>query len=246
MQAEKLKILGLYLVPRFSAGMAAVSLAIILIFTFSFFNFANAAPQFLISWKADSYVPSWYEGKVLPSRGTPVTVSFELIDGGRTANLSGTAVRWYINNKLVRNETSGLGIQSISFAIPDYGGQETEVRITIPNYRGSELNHILRIPVKNPEAVLDGKFISRGVKAGDNAFEAIPLFFNVKDINDLGFDWTANGQEANVDTTTPWKLNLNVDQDTAEGFFINLQVVVRNFMDQLEFGSKEVQLEVGE
>ena len=115
---------------------------------------AQAAPQFLASWKADSYVPSWYQGKILPSRGTPVTVSFEVINSGQKADLSGTAVRWYINNKLVKNETNGFGIQSISFNIPDYGGQETEVRIAIPNYRGSELNHILRIPVKNPEAVL--------------------------------------------------------------------------------------------
>ena len=226
----KLRILGLSIV--------------ILIFTFLIFNSANAAPQFLVSWKADSYVPSWYQGKVLPSRGTPITVSFEIVDGGRTANLSGTAVRWYINDKLVRNETSGLGIQSISFAIPDYGGQETEVRIAIPNYRGSELNQIVRIPVKNPEVVIDGKFMKTPIKTGDNAFHAIPFFFNVESLADLGFDWTANGQDAKVDTATPWNLNLNVDENAGEGFFINLQVVVRNFLDQLEFGSREIQLEV--
>ena len=207
---------------------------------------ALAAPQFLVSWRANSYVPSWYEGKVLPSRGTPITISFEIVDGGRIANLGGTAVRWYINDKLVRNETSGLGIQSISFAIPDYGGQETEVRIAIPNYRGSELNQIVRIPVKNPEVVINGKFMKVPITTGDNAFQAIPFFFNVKALVDLGFDWTANGQDAKVDTATPWNLNLNIDENAREGFFINLQVVAQNFMDQLEFGSREIQLEVGE
>ena len=82
----------------------------------------------LVSWQADSYVPSWYQGKIFPTNGSKIGVNFELLENGKIVNLSKIKVRWYINDKLIRNESNGLGIKSLSFTTSDYPGYETEVR----------------------------------------------------------------------------------------------------------------------
>lgn len=203
-----------------------------------------ATPQFLVSWQAQSYAPSWYQGKIFPSRGSPVKINFELIDNGKIVDVGGLAVRWYVNGKLVKNETNGLGLKSLVFGTPDYGGTETEVRISIPDYNGFSLNNTVRIPVKNPEAVIDAKTLNREAQIGDNMFTALPFFFNVPGLNNLSFDWFANGQPADSDTDTPWLLNLNIDSKTPSGFQINLQAIVKNFLSELEFAVSNLQLTV--
>lgn len=221
-----------------------VFLLSILYFLFSIPVFA-ANPQFLVSWKAESYVPAWYGGKVFPAKGSPVIVSFELVDNGKITDLSRTVVRWYVNGKLVKNEKDGLGIKSLSLTAPGYGGQEVEVRITLPDYRGTTLDQIARIPVKSPEVIIDGRFGARPIQAGDNSFEAMPFFFNAKNLDGLSFNWLANGQTAQANSDTPWLLNLNIDSSVPSGFPINLRLIVQNSLNQMEFSSRDIQLQVG-
>src|SRR3989338_8026257 len=118
---------------------------LIVVFVFLILNSVDAQtalPQFLVSWQAQSYAPARYQGKIFPTKGTPIVISFELIDNGKIVDLSKTAVRWYINDELVKNEDNGLGIKSLQFNLPDYAGQETEIRIAIPDYKGSQLDSI--------------------------------------------------------------------------------------------------------
>ena len=90
---------------------------------FLFFNFANAQtvtqttsrPQFMVSWQAQSYAPSWYQGKIFPTKGSRINVVFELVDGGKIADLSKLKVRWYLNDKLVLNEKTDLALNHIFF-----------------------------------------------------------------------------------------------------------------------------------
>lgn len=204
---------------------------------------AAAAPQFLVSWQAQSYVPSWYQGKVMPTKDSPVRISFELIDGGRLADLSGTAVRWYVNDKLMLNENNGLGITSFGFNVPDYAGQQTEVRISLPSYRGQALDKVITIPVSSPEVVIDGRFTQNQLQIGDNSFAAVPFFFNAQTLADLDFNWVANGQQANNQSDTPWILNLNLDANTQPGYSVNLGITVQNIANQLESAAKSIQLQ---
>ncbi len=231
--------------PRAEKLKIFTFLIIILIFTFSSLHFVNAAePQFLISWQAQSYAPSWYQGKIFPINKTSIQVSFELIDSSKLADLSKTKIRWYINGKLVKNENDGLGIKSLKFIAPDYSGNNTEIRISIVDYRGSALDRIITIPVVSPEVVIDSPYPDRKIDVNSSIFQAIPFFFNIKNTNDLSVDWSANGQKSQGSFDNPWSLNLKIDSQIPSGFEINIQSAVRNISNQLEFASKSIQLQI--
>jgi len=204
-----------------------------------------ASPQFLVSWQAEGYVPNWYRGKILPTNGTPVAISFELIDNGKIADLSKTKVRWYVNDNLVKNEENGLGIKALEINIPDYPGQETEIRISVVDYKGGEtLDRIIKIPVVGPEVVIDSPYPDKKISPGLSIFQATPFFFNVKDLNSLSIEWSANEQKPKEFSVNPWLLNLNIGPETPKGTEIKLSVLVKNVLKELEFAIKSIQLQI--
>jgi len=201
---------------------------------------AQATPQFLVSWQAESYVPSWYQGKVLATKGSAIKVSFELIDNGKIADLSKKKVRWYINDKLVQNENKGLGLKSYSFIADDYPGQDTEIRITIVDYKDEVLDKIIVIPIVSSEAVIDAPYTNREIKSGRNSFFAYPFFFNIKDLNKLSFEWLVDNQAAEAGDNSAI-LDLNVDSLAPKGFEINVKLTIKNLLDELSFASKNIE-----
>jgi hypothetical protein len=214
-------------------------------FLFSIFANAQTSPQFLISWQADGYAPSWYQGKILAINGTPIEISFELIDNGKLADLSKTKVRWYVNDKLIKNENDGLGIKSFKITAPDYAGQETEIRIAVVDYKAGEtLDEIVTIPVVNPEAVINAPYPDRKIGTGPSIFQVIPFFFNVKNLIGLSVDWSANEQKTEGLTGNPYLLNLNIGPETPKGTEIKISALVKNFLKELEFVSKSIQLQI--
>jgi hypothetical protein len=213
-------------------------------FYFLFFIPANAqqtTPQFLVSWQSNSFAPSWFKGKVFPTTGSQIIVKFDLIDGGKIADLSKTAVRWYVNNNLILNEKNGLGIKTYSFFANDYVGAKTNVRISIPDYKGSVLDSVLDIPVVNPEVVINAPYFDKIISAGKLDLEAIPLFFNVNNLSSLSFSWAANGQPTTI-TGNPF-LGLNIDAGImSSGSGIDLSAMVKNIANELETASKNIKL----
>src|SRR4051812_25715047 len=92
------------------------SLIAAFIFFFSVAGQSNAqgqGPQFLLTWKAlNSYVPASYNGKALPSHDSPVSVSLEIISGGKVANLKGVTINWYLDGGPL---AGGVGLQHVVF-----------------------------------------------------------------------------------------------------------------------------------
>jgi len=214
-------------------------------FLFSIFYLADAqiSPQFLISWQAENYAPNWYQGKILPTKGTPVEINFELIDNGKIADLSKTKVRWYVNDELVKNEDNGLGIKKIKIIIPDYAGQETEITITVVNYKGGEqLDKIIKIPVVRPEAVINVPYPDGKIGYGVSVLEALPFFFNISNLAGLSVDWSASEQQAETGAINPWQLNLEVDPAAPPGFALRISATIKSFLNQMEFANKEINL----
>lgn len=223
----------------------------IFIFSFSFFVFgfnsgnAQSAPQFLTSWKADSYIPSWYGGKILPSAGSVVRVNFELIDNDKIVDLSNVLVRWYFDDDLISNEDEGLGIKSVKIRALSATGDDMKIRIVIIDYKGiTELNKIINIPIGEPEVVIDFPRYNPAIGRSGNIFRALPFFFNLKDLNKLSVKWLANGRNAKESGKDPWQLDLNVDDQTPPGFEINLEAAVENISNQLDFANKILKLTV--
>ena len=240
MKNNKLKVNKLFL----------VILTLVLYFLISYFlnltpsSSAQASPQFLVSWQAQNYVPSWYQGKILAVNGTPVSISFELVDGGKIADLSKTIIRWYVNDDLVRNENNGLGIKNLKINIPDSNGGQTNIRIAVVGYRcGDLIDKILEIPVVGPEAIINAPYPNKAIKIGLSNFGVNPFFFNISDIDNLLVNWSVNGQ-APANSNNPYLLSLNIGSDTPQNTQINISVSVKNILKSLEFASQSIQLQV--
>ncbi len=222
---------------------------IFIVFSFQIFIFGYANAQngteFLATWEANTYVPDWYQGVISPSYNSRINVKFELVENGRIANLSNTKIRWYVNDRLVRNESAGLGIKNyMVFNNLAYGGNDLEVRISIPEYKSGSLDKIIRIPVKNPEVALEAPYFNKQVEKGDNQFKAWPLFFNVLNSDALNFVWFVNGQPADKQSSNLNIFNLNIGNDVAIGEKMNLEARIGNIKNQIEQASKFVMLEV--
>ncbi len=218
---------------------------IILIFVFFSINFANAqsSPQFLASWQADSYAPGWYQGKIFPTRGSLISVSFELVNNDKIANLSRKKIRWYINDKLVKNESSGLGIKTLKFINNNPPGSDIEIKIVVVDYGSKPLYKIIRVPAAAPEAVIAAPYAERKISSGKNLFRVFPFFFNIKTLNELSFEWRANRQTAEPGEN-PQELNLNIGDQTPPGAAINLKAIIKNIANQFEFASKNLNLTI--
>lgn len=188
---------------------------------------AQQTPDFMITWRANNYVPSNYEGKILPIPETPVSVALELINNGRVADISKNEIRWLINSEL----KSGVGLKNIEFSA-DRLRDPQKIRVTVMNFNGSNLEKTIFVPVAEPEIV---------IKGGPNIFQALPYFFNVDNLKQLSFIWSANGLNAEGQADNPNILNLDISQLPANSA-INLQVQIQNSLKPLEISSQNIKI----
>lgn len=200
----------------------------------------QVAPEFMVTWKANSYIPTNYPGKALPSNGSKVEVAIELIDRGKIADLSRTEVRWFINNRL---QNSVIGLKNFSFIAQRLKGDH-EVRIDLLNYRGVNLTKTITIPLVNPEVVIDSPYPENLLTAGlDNFFQALPYFFNIPDPSEIKFVWSANGLKTEGAVLRSDILNLNT-AELPSGTNLNLEVITQNILNSLEVASKSINLRI--
>ena len=220
-----------------------LSLSVIFVFAFLFLHFVDAQtkPEFLVTWQAQNYVPDWYQGKILPISGTPVNISFELIDNGEIADLSKITIRWYVNDKLVINENNGLGIKNLKINIPDSNGMQTEIRIVVLDYLESMIDKLVYIPVVGPEAVINAPYADEKIKTGSSIFELSPFFFNINNLSNLSVSWLMNGQKPTT-ADNPYVFNLNVGSETPSGTKINISASIKNILKEFESASQNLNL----
>jgi len=208
---------------------------------------AEVPPQFLVSWVANSYVPSWYAGKVLPTRGSEVLVRFSLIDSrGRAMNVSNLSVRWYVNNKLVANEEKGLGIDSLRFIVTDFPGRNVEVRMTVLELGegGLPIDKIIRIPVMHPYVGISSSLADTTMPAGSTAtFTASPFFFNIQDPGDLVVQWENRGQRVTSEDDQ-WSLRFSTDPAIPSNTQFLLSVIVQNPLNIREFTGNRINFSI--
>ncbi|MBN2197759.1 hypothetical protein JW698_00970 [Candidatus Wolfebacteria bacterium] len=222
-----------------------ITIIFLMFFAFLNVNAQSFSPQFLISWQAQNYAPTWYQGKIFPVRGTPVEVNFEIVNNGKLVDLSDVKILWYINDELAKNEKDGLGIKTLKFNVSDYGGGEVEIRIVLPDYlEGELLDKIIKIPIVMPELVINSPYPDNKVEIGESFFQAIPFFFNIEFIDILSIDWTANNQKSIGLAENPYLLNLNISSETPKNTEINISALVKSILNNLEFANKSIKLNV--
>ena len=211
-------------------------------FLFPLSSFSQAAPEFLVTWKASSYAPSDYLGRILPSRGAPVEVNFELVDKNKIADLSKNEIRWYLDNKL---QKTGKGIKKFNFAVANFADQTHQIRMTVIKYKTlGDLEKSITIPIVSPQVVIDAPYANNRIRSGLNSFRALPYFFNIADLSQLIVEWSANGQKTSGAVANPEILDLNITggKRSAE---INLSVNAKNRANKIEQANESIKLVIG-
>lgn len=218
----------------------------ILVFSFLFLVIsqinAQSAPEFLVSWRASSYIPADYRGKALPSSGSRVEIGFDLIDKNKIVDLSRYNISWFLGQNFLR---SGAGLKKLTVNLTDNRAQT--VRITIGNYNNVDLDHVFLLPVAEPEAVISVKtpyetarnqtFLS----LKNHLLEARPFFFNITAPSQLQFKWRVNGNLVSGAAENPNFLNLNLASEGAPQLTeVNVSLGVSNLLNDLELAGKSL------
>jgi hypothetical protein len=187
---------------------------------------ASASPTFLITWKTTgSYIPSFYIGKGLPTYGSKITASLELISPqGKILDLSQQTIYWYVDDTLVGG---GAGAQQATFPPIGDAPNTANLRVTIPNYNGVYLVHAINIPMVLPEAVIYAPYPNGQFTQNPLTVQAIPYFFNIADPSGLSYTWSVNGQ-AGSNAENPETAQITLPQGTQSGTGVSASLSVEN------------------
>lgn len=218
-------------------GSAILSLSL------GFLNFAGAqiAPEFMVTWKAFDYVPSDYLGKTLPSASSFVEAGLDILDKGKTADLSRSIISWYANNTLIN---SGVGLKTIRFNVGP--AQSQILRVVIADYKGAEISDSFLIPIQKNELVISPKTPNNNLfrnrtklSATLHTMEARPFFFNVSDLSGLKFSWKINDRIVSGIVENPNLLALDLKSDGApQETELSISAGVSNLSNPLEIGNR--------
>ena len=187
-----------------------------------------AQPQFIVNWKASgSYVPSFYQGKALPTFGSKITASLMLISQDRPIDLSGETIYWYLNNVLIGG---GTGVQKITFSPLGTPPNFSTLKVQLPQYAGGFLSHVVQIPMTRPKAVIYAPYPNGIVTLSPVTVKALPYFFNAPSANSLSFTWSVNSQTGS-NAEIPDQAQINLPAGTPAGTNLLVALSVKNSGD---------------
>lgn len=205
---------------------------------------AQTQPNMFLSWHTETYTPPGYGGRPLPTANSLVSLTLDVIEGGKRVDLSPYAIRWYIGETPIKN---GEGLDRITARIPNVVGEGTyKLRAQINNYKGQTLIKVVNIPVVSPKAVLVDSTGSPQVAPSQTGLladtslelEGVPYFFNAKRLSELVFEWTTNGKQfSDYENPDQNFLSVNTNKDAAPGETILVNLFIRNPLFELEYAS---------
>ena len=183
------------------------------------------APQFLLTWKAtNSYIPSFYEGKALPSYGSDITAAIEVVlPNGTLQNLSNQPIIWYVDGTVVGG---GTGVQEVTF--PPFGTPPSILSLTVsfPQYPGGVRETRANIPFVNPVAVIGAPYPNQQFSTNPVSVTAYPFFFNTASPSNLSYSWAVNGQTG-TSAENPEVADVSLPQGTPSGTGIDISLTIQ-------------------
>lgn len=207
----------------------------------AFISSAQTAPEFIVSWKAVNYVPSDFQGKIFPTKGSSIIVGFDLLDRNQFANLSRAEIQWNVDGAVVQ---TGIGTQQIQFQSNNNDNQHI-VRIAVRNYGATELNYTSTIPIKKPFVVIDAPVPNRRLGLGSTLFQILPYFFNTNNMQNLQFHWFRDGKIITGNTSTPYALTLEISSEgNPVDSNISLSASVQNLLNPIEAANQLLNLKI--
>ena len=203
-------------------------------------SFAQTPPQIIVTWDAESgSEPSSFVGKTMPTANSLINVSFEVIDGGKPADLSKQTIYWYLNNRLIENR---VGTQLITITAPSRAPSILELKIELPAYRGGLLLKTIRIPIAAPQIVIEAPYPGGEVAGRTIAVKAVPYFFKAG-VSELNFRWAVNGS-APENVENPAELKVNLSPDAPIGSSVGISLTVSNPKNPDESASQNITLKL--
>ncbi|MEK7465561.1 MAG: hypothetical protein AAB631_02175 [Patescibacteria group bacterium] len=198
--------------------------------------------QFFLTWRANNFYPSFFEGKVFPTAGTPITASLEALRGGKFLDLSRVTITWFINDKLMDR---GDGKKEILFTPKSIAGETVTIKATARLMDQENIREIsLQVPVLSPQIVANIP-LPLEIVASQSRFllEAFPFFWNIKTLNDLYFTWTINGEQKKAQGENT--LSLGVGTPASEyDRTLQINLLAQNLSNPLEFAQERFQLTI--
>jgi hypothetical protein len=202
----------------------------------------TATPQapnytFLISWQASDFVPSMYEGRILPIKNSQVEIGFDLIDSdGKFVDVSKQKIQWNINHEPYQ---TSIGLKKIKFFVSN--SDNDVVEILISNYTDSkyktpsEISQFVVVSAFAPKAVIHTSDPYKALRVGDNRIAALPYFFNINSLNDLLFNWKVDGKKINNNLNL---LSVNIPENKIINNYSGIDLYIQNANDNFEFAEK--------
>ena len=138
---------------------------------------AQTSSELLLTWKARNYAPPEYPGKHLATPGSILSVSAELISGGKFIDTRQSSFTWYVDGKLSQK---GAGLKEISFPIQKSYGNEYTIRASARS-GGKDITGTIRIPTFRPEIVLE--------RRAPHTLRVLPYFFTIPSPESLRVSW---------------------------------------------------------
>jgi hypothetical protein len=197
----------------------------------------TTATQALLTWQAQNFFPSDFQGKAIPTANARVIVSLAGLRNGGFVDLSKTPIRWYLD---ARAAAFGVGLTDFAFTTEKQRGDFQYVRASI-EWSGTAAQDIsIQVPVTDSFVVIGGVSPNDLLAPGtDITLEAFPYFFNVASLDELNFFWTLNG--AHITETFGNAVTLTVPNgDSASGSSFAASVIAQGKRDLVEYGTGSI------
>ncbi|OHB21745.1 MAG: hypothetical protein A2939_05390 [Parcubacteria group bacterium RIFCSPLOWO2_01_FULL_48_18] len=199
-------------------------------------------PVLILSWSADTNVPSGYEGKTLPVLDSTITASADLIERDKFLDLSSAEFIWSVDGDAYGIR---LGAQTFSFPVRQARGANHWVRLEM-TLRGQAYEQDLFIPISSPQLVIAAQTPDSLLRAGKNTLNALAYFFSVDSKErDLAFSWQVDGENVPVaDNEKQDELILEIPEGAESGSEIAISVSGQSGLNALEFASGDIVMRI--
>lgn len=186
-------------------------------------------------WWTDTYVPSWYRGKALPSPGATILIQARPnVPASIAESLTYT---WLVSGEVIR-EASGKNKTVFPYTLPDNGRRPDEIKVIVQNAQqtiSQEATFIIPASkyqinlyeIKPLEGADTARTVESMRKSAGGAFDLIaePYFIPRSRLRNLNYHWNLDGAEiSNKTIREPWLLTVTSAKESAGLHRIELRI----------------------
>ncbi len=143
----------------------------------------------LITWRSESQVPTWYQGRVLPTKNSKIYLSAQGLLNGKNVDLSSHTIAWFIDGT---QQMSAVGKTAFSFIAGKYAAAKYTVTAKVVENAIEVASGNTLIPIAPPKLVINIPYADRTLPRNDAILEALMYFFSTIDTAPSTFAWSIN------------------------------------------------------